>query len=79
MAVRGSLYTPSCTISFDQRDKMDGQVSLLRSAKVPEDDRKYKMPPGLGTLPIYDVKSFTRDLPVSMVAKGGVFDTLHGE
>ncbi|SPO07348.1 uncharacterized protein DNG_10042 [Cephalotrichum gorgonifer] len=77
MAAKDSGYTPSYTISFGQRKTMDGQVSLLRSAKVPEDGKEYEIPAGLGTLPIYDVRSFSGSLPVSMVAKGGVFVTMH--
>lgn len=58
---------------------MDAQVSLLRSVRVPEDGQQYQVPGGLGTIPIYNVKSFSGDLPVSMVANGGIFVAMHGK
>jgi hypothetical protein len=51
----------------------EAQISLSRSLRIPEDGRDYELPPGLGTFPIYDVRSFSGHLPVSMVAQGGLF------
>jgi len=76
---RGSQEVPSYAVTFGQRGVHDGQISLLRTPRVPEDGLHYDIPQGLGTLPIYDVRSFSGDLPVSMVAKGGVFVAMHGK
>jgi hypothetical protein len=57
----------------------EAQISLLRSLRVPEDGREYELPLGLGTLPIYDVKSLSGVLPVPMVAQGGLILPMHSK
>jgi hypothetical protein len=71
--------TSSYAIAFGQRGTTDGQISLLRSVRVPEDGNRFDVPQSLGTLPVYDVRSFSGDLPVSVAAKGGIFVAMHGE
>ncbi|KAH6689450.1 hypothetical protein F5X68DRAFT_253779 [Plectosphaerella plurivora] len=73
------IPTSSYAIAFGQRKSHDGQISLLRSFRVPEDGKRYDIPQSLGTLPVYDVRSFSGDLPVAVASKGGIFVTMHNE
>ncbi|KAH7129973.1 hypothetical protein B0J13DRAFT_627109 [Dactylonectria estremocensis] len=48
-------------------------VSFMRTVRVPESDKKYDLPPGLGRFPLFNIAPFSHSLPPSMVAKGGFF------
>ena len=59
-------------------NQAEAQISPMRTLRVPEDDMEYAMPNSLGTFPLYDVKSFSGELPTPMVAQGGIFVGMHG-
>jgi hypothetical protein len=69
---------PSHSIIVNHGNQAEAQISLIRTLRVPEDDMEYAMPKSLGTFPLYDVKSFSGELPTSMVAQGGLFVGMHG-
>ncbi|KAM0080756.1 hypothetical protein ACKRZS_007079 [Fusarium odoratissimum] len=45
----------------------------MRTVRVPESDKEYDLPPGLGRFPLFNIAPFSHILPLSMVAKGGFF------
>ncbi|KIL88375.1 hypothetical protein FAVG1_08454 [Fusarium avenaceum] len=48
-------------------------ISFMRTVRVPESDKEYDLPPGLGRFPLFNIAPFSHSLPPSMVAKGGFF------
>ncbi|EXA32954.1 hypothetical protein FOVG_15926 [Fusarium oxysporum f. sp. pisi HDV247] len=56
-----------------QDDAPDLVVSFMRTVRVPESDKEYDLPPGLGRFPLFNITPFSHILPLSMVAKGGFF------
>jgi hypothetical protein len=47
--------------------------TLQRTLRIPDDDRTYPLPPGLGTFPVYHVADYRDRLPEDWVRHGGVF------
>ncbi|SCO50241.1 uncharacterized protein FFMR_10204 [Fusarium fujikuroi] len=60
-------------LQVGQDDTPDLVVSFMRTVRVPESDKEYDLPPGLGTFPLFNIAPFSHILPPSMVAKGGFF------
>ncbi|KAH6967564.1 hypothetical protein EDB82DRAFT_435121 [Fusarium venenatum] len=60
-------------LEIGQDDAADLVVSFMRTVRVPDSDKKYDLPPGLGRFPLFNVAPFSHSLPPSMVAKGGFF------
>lgn len=54
-------------------------ISFQRTVRVPDDQRENKLPPGLGTFPLYPVSKFRQTMPASMAAKGGLFLPVYRE
>jgi hypothetical protein len=54
-------------------------ISFMRTVRVPESDKEYDLPPGLGRFPLFNVGPFSHCLPPSMVAKGGFFFPMYRE
>lgn len=77
-ASSGSEDQPSYSIMVNHGNQAEAQISPMRTLRVPEDDMEYAMPNSLGTFPLYDVKSFSGELPTPMVAQGGIFVGMHG-
>jgi hypothetical protein len=48
-------------------------VSFQRTLRVPDDGRRYPLPPGLGTLPIFSVEQYAERLPAEWRKRGGIF------
>ncbi|KAI9775346.1 MAG: hypothetical protein M1839_001262 [Geoglossum umbratile] len=48
-------------------------ISFQRTFRVPDKDRVWKLPQGLGRFPLYPVDQYNRTLPKDIVAKGGLF------
>lgn len=48
-------------------------ITFQRTLRVPNNGKKYPLPPGLGRFPIYRVQDYARKLPASWVKEGGVF------
>jgi hypothetical protein len=47
-------------------------INFQRTLRIPDDDRKYPLPPGLGAFPLRHVDDFARRLPPSWIEHGGV-------
>ncbi|KAI5459563.1 hypothetical protein BGZ63DRAFT_254666 [Mariannaea sp. PMI_226] len=63
----------SSSVVLGQQGKASLRLSFHRTVRVPEDGTSYYLPPGLGRFPLFDVQPFSHKLPVSVVAKGGLF------
>lgn len=48
-------------------------ISLQRTLRIPEDDRAYPLPPGLGAFPIHRVEDYLDSVPATWRESGGVF------
>lgn len=48
------------------------RISFARTLRVPDDDKSYPLPPGLGTFPLRHVDDHTRSVPPEWLARGGV-------
>lgn len=59
-------------IAIGQGQKPSLFISFVRTVRVPEDGSEYDLPPNTGLFPIFKVQDFGSQLPVSMVAKGGL-------
>ncbi len=49
------------------------RISFQRTLRIPDDNRAYSLPPGLGTFPLNLVDDYTERVPVGWNAHGGVF------
>jgi len=47
-------------------------IELMRTLRIPDDDKTYPLPPGLGRFPLRHVDDFARRLPESWLKRGGV-------
>jgi hypothetical protein len=61
------------TIQVGNGQTPDLLISFMRTVRVPESDRYYNLPPGLGRFPVFNLAPFSPYLPTSMVAQGGLF------
>ena len=52
-------------------------VTFQRTLRVPDDDRHYPLPPGLGAFPLRHVDDYRRRLPKAWVERGGVLMPMH--
>lgn len=48
-------------------------ITFQRTLRIPNNGKKYPLPPGLGRFPIYRVQDYAKKLPKSWVEAGGVF------
>ena len=48
-------------------------VSFQRTLRIPEDQRRYPLPPGLGAFPVHRVEDYWHSVPASWRERGGVF------
>lgn len=48
-------------------------IQFERTLRIPDDNRKYPLPPGLGAFPLLHVEDFVDQLPPSWAGMGGVF------
>jgi len=49
------------------------EIDFQRTLRIPDDNRDYPLPPGLGSFPMQHVDDFKDRLPTSWVRHGGVF------
>ncbi len=47
-------------------------ISFQRTLRIPDDDRTYPLPPGLGTFPLVHVDDFEENVPESWIKHGGI-------
>jgi hypothetical protein len=52
-------------------------VTFQRTLRIPDDDRHYPLPPGLGAFPLRHVDDYRRGLPKAWVERGGVLMPMH--
>ena len=48
-------------------------LSFQRTLRIPDDNREYPLPPGLGDFPLYRVDDYAGSLPPAWGEHGGVF------
>lgn len=63
----------SASVSVGKGANTDLFISFMRTVRVPEDQKNYNLPPGLGNFPLFDIRPFSHRLPPSMAAQGGLF------
>ena len=49
------------------------RISFQRTLRIPDDNRAYSLPPGLGTFPLNLVDDYAESVPAGWNAHGGVF------
>ena len=49
------------------------RIEFQRTLRIPDDNRAYRLPPGLGEFPLYRVDDYPDNLPHTWEAHGGVF------
>lgn len=52
--------------------KVEMEVSLMRTFRIPDDGRAYPLPPGLGRFPLRHIDDFAASLPGGWLKRGGV-------
>ena len=52
-------------------------IDFQRTLRIPDDDRTYYLPPGLGSFPLRHLDDFADRLPRKMVRRGGVVMPIH--
>jgi hypothetical protein len=48
-------------------------IVFNRTLRIPDDNKKYGLPPGIGTFPVEHVEDYAKNLPESWAEHGGVF------
>jgi hypothetical protein len=78
---RGYRFKGSENIQIYHPEREDGvlEIKFHRTVRVPDNRRKYALPPDLGCIPIYSVPDYQDSMPEDMVAKGGVFIPMYRE
>ncbi|OTB12231.1 hypothetical protein K445DRAFT_321228 [Daldinia sp. EC12] len=61
--------SPSCPQSL--------RITFHRTIRVPDNQNTFKLPPDLGTYPLFTVRDYANKLPSDMVAKGGAFLSMY--
>lgn len=69
----------SGSITVGRRGDPQLIISFQRTVRIPEDSKKYNLPPGLGRLPLFNICPFSGGLPPGMVAQGGLFMPMYRE
>ena len=49
------------------------RIEFQRTLRIPDDNRSYHLPPGLGEFPLYRVDDYPDNLPNTWEEHGGVF------
>jgi hypothetical protein len=53
------------------------EISFHKTLRIPDDNKKYGLPPSLGLFPLEHVEDFSENLPASWKEHGGVFMPMH--
>ena len=53
-------------------DSLQLSVSFQRTLRLPDDEKIYPLPPGLGNFPLRDVRRYAEQLPGGFLRRGGV-------
>lgn len=61
-------------VSFPEvHPKAKGAIEFQRTLRIPDDNRSYDLPPGLGKFPLKHVDDYSSKLPERWVHHGGIF------
>ncbi len=67
------LHDDSLAFSFPEvHGRARFRVEFQRTLRIPDDDRSYPLPPGLGRFPLRHVDDFAARVPETWIAHGGV-------
>jgi hypothetical protein len=66
---RDALVFSFPEVHTDARCRIDFQ----RTLRIPDDNRYYPLPPGMGRFPVQHVDDFKAHLPEDWISHGGVF------
>ena len=55
----------------------DFSIRFQRTLRIPDDDRTYPLPPGLGRFPLRHVDDFADRVPETWLERGGVYAVAH--
>ena len=53
------------------------RINFKRTLRIPDDNRRYPLPPGLGDFPLYRVDDYRRNVPDTWLEHGGVFTPMY--
>lgn len=68
------LSNNTLTFRFpDIHEKAACSIEFKRTLRIPDDNRSYNLPPGLGTFPLLHVEDYSDTIPDSWRERGGVF------
>ena len=56
----------------DVHDSAEVSIDFQRTLRIPDDDKAYPLPPGLGRFPLRHVDDFAAKLPADWLKRGGV-------
>lgn len=62
--------------SFNKTDN-EIQITFHRTLRIPDDNKKYPLPPSLGSFPLHHVEDFSDKLPANWKDHGGIFFPMH--
>ncbi len=62
-----------CGTAPEVHQKAVCYIDFQRTLRIPDDNREYPLPPGMGRFPVEHVDDFADSLPESWRAHGGVF------
>jgi len=66
------LENDALTFASDVHPDAHCRIVFQRTLRIPDNDRDYPLPPGLGAFPLRHVDDFAQRLPESWVRRGGV-------
>ena len=52
-------------------------IDFQRTLRIPDDEKKYSLPPGLGRFPLRHLDDYARKLPEGWLSRGGVIMPMH--
>jgi len=55
----------------------EARIEFQRTLRIPDDDRDYPLPPGLGAFPLRHLDDFAKTLPAAWAKRGGVIMPMH--
>ncbi|MEJ1420953.1 MAG: hypothetical protein Q2484_10395, partial [Candidatus Sedimenticola sp. (ex Thyasira tokunagai)] len=68
------LLNNRLTFRFPEvHQKAECHIDFQRTLRIPDDNREYPLPPGLGHFPVKHVDDFADKLPEAWRTHGGVF------
>ena len=75
-----TLENQSLKMVFPQETahtKCEIEIRFHRTLRIPDDNKKYSLPPDLGKFPLHHVDDFAQNLPAQWKEHGGIFMPMH--